>query len=433
MYTILSWYLPGTSKATAESFLASVERWLTDPNRQAGYQLPFTEPLSNLASAPFHTVQGERDSLQIVNAYSADCRRTAVSLHHQNGNSLWVVEAILQKKTGDSEDASFFVYFRKRVPDQSSPTDRVSPRLPKLPLVLIEDGLCTKEHPLAEESFEGMLMPNERQAELLRNHPMPLYPILTVNTRHGLVEPACIEILERQVTLCHLVCEESDAPWVYQISYPRLSHVAEYYLASQMRQTKWPPRSEDDFTRRIVLPNRQGSAPFMITQELISLVGEGCGGSLETDFHTVKELMRSQYRNADATVPVTKALARCLRDARRNAAITQGELAELTEQNLKENELSSGGLLISRIETQRLHRIETDRLRPLIRCLGLDEWEVLRLVNVEDAEEPSREEESAESVDSGADADVNFCFKCGERVLSPDACFCFKCGQRIRP
>lgn len=497
MYTPLIWHFHGTAKANPKSFLDAIEGWLTSDERKTNYGFEFKKPLSELYpnELPFFDKSAEghaeeknsnKSTIEILTAEEDGECFVSMKLERNTGNSTWIVEAGYSHKIAYPDSSRFVIKFGKSVIDTAKPSDHHdlfrSP--PKLPSILIEEGLASKE---ATEDFTGPLAPlTDTQFSVLRSLKLPHYPLLTLNMSEGEDYPS-LEVLQLLLgtfgTMVHIrTVSDSAKKWAFRIDYPRLKYTAEYYS-----HANYPRKSEKDkpsFAESGTPARREASTfpltkfqlrhkPHTLITDFTMLIGEGLGHILEIDHERVSKMLERSL--ASRRIAVTEELARLIIEARRLKGYTQGDLAKRIS-SLPDSSRSLNNLLISRIENVRLKRIEVTRLADIERALELpegyfesvlnrtgidalsafvhkseptdtEESEVMAVteasagaaVNAESAvtvvaQPGAVTEESAVTEASAAHEsvkrEIRFCPYCGGEFPSPDANFCPYCGAK---
>lgn len=395
MHSILSWYLSGTPKATPEHFLVTAEHLLKTVAAERGLPFPTALSLKRLAEVPSEVLEGAEGILRIICTADRAHHYTALSISNRDPDTAWTLECILWQQKDAPSDSGFRITLRRKAPEQEVTLAR------RLPEWLVSEGLAVKK-------------------------PHATLPLLTINTA---VLPQA-ELPWEYRFLCRTEQIQSASLPPYQMESPLLPHRLEYRFADQ---TGAIPQPIPDVTA-VLLPHApaEGTLPEEVAYALTQLAEEAIRRLPCPDFAAVSHLLRHRDNSSAVSVAVTKALADRLRQARRANGLTQGDLSELTERFAKSPEQASGGLLISRIETMRLHRIETEKLLLIAKCLGLDERELLCLSDRGEGEPAVPNLQAPSKSPTPPNGRIHFCWACGNKRPSLDGTFCTFCGQKLQ-
>lgn len=452
MYTPLSWYLHGTKQASQKKFLATVEKWLTSPDRKPDYEFKFEPHLSEI-SQNHAFYKGEKNcSLEIVKTEDEEFFYTSIFLEKHSGNTIWIVDCVFRQDISNENSSCFVINFRKKTQNLNLPSDffdAINP--PLLAMFLIEEGIASKE---SDEKFNGMLIPQSSEdIDAIENPNMLYYPIVRVNVNDSdsknFAGSDCVNFLLRYQTICHLIINDitnkAEAPlWAFRVEYPRLKYITEYYSyqayqalsdVNSDKKHSYTADMDDPKISRIPLASFQiRSQPYVLIKDILPLVNEGISFYSELDRKKVVDIY--EKNKISKRIPVTHALATTVSEARRAKGMTQNELADATAK-IGTYDSALNSLLISRIEKERLKRIEISKLETLEKCLDLPKGSLIQCnqTSVKDINSNDSAEQNAcanfnREIDITEENGIRFCENCGKEYISSNANFCSFCGYK---
>lgn len=447
MHTNISWYLNGTNNATTENFFDTVEQWLSEPEQQKEYGLKFTSTIKS--KYPQALVYTSKDpnincTLEVVNAEDNPHCYTSLRIEKEDKLTTLILEATFHFEKENPSSKYFIIRYQKKwhsIQEQVNFFD-TSESLTSLPKSLIQKGLATKEY---GEVFNQMLTPETaEQCDALLNAQALHYPLIIINTSKSnlnYVNIDCINYFKKYQTLFHIIVNNIDNDnnpprWALKVEYPRLNYVEEYYSYANFPSQSNDISSADSqkfhnieasgiLHTHIADFHLQSYKDLLITN-LLSAVNESINSLSKLNHQHIVDI----YVHTPATtIVVTDALARKIREARRERGLTQNELAEkILRQDNPDSEIT--GLLISRIEKSRLKKVEKSTLHVLEKYLNLKIGELLNV----DSQTSSKnlDEDTLQHAVSSEVAnnftEIKFCANCGKKFASPNANFCQYCG-----
>ncbi|MBO5440000.1 MAG: hypothetical protein J6A53_05020 [Clostridia bacterium] len=390
MHTIMSWHLPATREASFKSFFNTVESWMREADGSFKYKMDIPSPLYSIGQGCNISIEGIDATLKIICAEDEEFQYSSFLLIRKRtkDNFTWNIECVFKQSKAPDNSSYFVFYLRKNIIDTHKSfkyVDNTSLRFPRIIEMLIKNGLATKEK---GEDFISMLEPSCEQLALIEKNDMCLYPVVYVNSSVA----SGYDMLLTYHSICHIVKCDSNEGWAYKIVFPRLEHTRTF--------------NNDSIDDVIDL--------------LFLLVNEGVSNASNLDY---REVMRIYERGQlNKKTYISKALAHEIQAARKRKGLTQGELADLIISSKGAN-AALNGLLISRIESLRLKRIENDKLNIIEECLDIPNGYLASL-----ASKIENEELPINSFNERA----NFCMKCGKPLpASEDSFFCQYCGKKL--
>lgn len=390
MHTIMSWHLPATKEANQISFFNTLEGWMREADGSFRYKMDIPSPLYSIGGSCSLSIDGVNATLKIICTEDEGFTYNSFLLirNRTEDNYTWNIDCVFKKSKSDANSSYFAINLRKNIIDTHKSfkyLDNMKLRFPRFIELLIKNGLATKEK---GEAFISMLEPNDHQLALLKANTMCLYPIVYVNSNIA----SGYDALLTYHSICHIVKCDVDEAWAYKIVFPRLEHMRTF-----------DNDSIDD-----------------VIDLLFLLVNEGISDSSNLDY---REMLRLYEKSQSAKKTyVSKALAQEIQAARKRKGLTQGELADLIISS-KGADASLNGLLISRIESLRLKRIENDKLNIIEECLDIPSGHLATLSNKMDNDEIPMNTLTERA---------NFCMKCGKPLpSSEDSFFCQYCGKKL--
>jgi len=388
MHTIMSWHLPATGKASQKSFFTALESWMREADGSFKYNMDIPSPLYSLGQGCNIVIEGTDATLKIICTEDEEFTYNSFLLirRRTEDNFTWNIDCVF-KKSKSPENSSYFVFnLRKHIINTNKSfkyVDNINIRFPKIIEMLINDGIATKEK---GEEFISMLEPSDEQLRLLEANSTCLYPIIYINTDMA----SGYDALLKYHSICHIV--KSKGNYAYKVAFPRLEH-----------ERIFNNDNIDD-----------------VVDLLFLLVNEGISNSHFLDY---REILRLHEKNQLAKKTyVSKALAQEIQAARKRKGLTQGDLANLIISS-KGPDTPLNSLLISRIESLRLKRIENDKLNIIEECLDIPSGYLSTL---------SSKMESDELPMNNMNERASFCMKCGKPLPeAEDSFFCQYCGKKL--
>ena len=389
MYTIMSWYLPATKKATQENFLAAIRKWLTKGEiSRYGFDLSFL-PDESCQSCIGSSV-GENAKFNFVCAEDENCVYSSFVFEraHPEENYARYLECILVNSKID-DDHYFVAHLKKNIINENASFNHdasIENRLPSFINSLIEDRLAMKERFMY--SNDVMDFGSEDASQLLESE-LNLYPILIVNQNkldHSHFTPYS--------SICHIISDKFNGDWKCKLSFNRL-------------------RTELTFENDLV--------PHII-HELFYYVNVGVSTHSSIDHEAILRIFEKGYVNKK--IHITDSMVEKIKDARKKKGLTQGELADYIA-SIKGNDTPFNSLFISRIESRRQKRIESEKLSVLEEILDLP------IGYLSAGDRPG--EHHCEKPSMERDSSPKFCMMCGSPLpqgKSPR--FCPYCGEPLQ-
>lgn len=456
MFTVVSWYLHASPKANESTFFAAIEEWLLERNHNYGFKFQKNSLKEMMTSMSTKVIEGERATLQIAKGVDESNSYIAISLDNESNNILWIVECVF-KQSLDRTNGCFVVRLSKRINNHEQPGKFYRTTIPKLSEYLISLGVASKEK---GDEYIGVLALDSQLYDLyncLTNRgdgtyspDVNNYPLVIVN-ESKVGEKGRKAILELQ-SLCHIYSAELDEKWAYKISYPRLRYEAEYYAYDMWKEVQ---NSEDNSSKShhsFRSKKQIEEKPYIIKQELITLVNEGISHLTGMDYHIALDIIN---KNNTSMVYITQELASGLKEARKLRGFTQNELAEKSRMALTKDasteEANDGvsqitGLLISRIETRRIQYVDSKKLLTLEKSLGLPTYALVDMTSKTESDvltnsvsmtcTSSQSDGFAVNSSNENNGDnPKFCWHCGSKLPMLDngmkAKFCTQCGKSV--
>lgn len=388
MYTIMSWYLPATKKATQESFFSSIKKWLSNgESTRHGFDLSIlpTEPRQSYIAS----TEGENAKFNIV--CSEDEKYIYSSflyerIHLEGNFARYLDCSFVDSKSG--EGSYFVAHLKKNILDENADFDHdasIEVRLPSFINNLLSDNLATKER---FDSCCDVMEFGCEEASALLDRKLNIYPILIINENklsHTIFTPYS--------SICHIIRDKFNGDWECKLSFNRL-------------------RTELTF---------ENDSPSHIIHELFYYVNVGVSAHSSIDHASVLRTFEKGYINKK--IHITDSMVEKIKTARKKKGLTQGELADYIE-SIKGQDNPFNSLFISRIESKRQKRIESEKLSILEESLDLP-LGYLSAQSDNDfvSEKPSMEREGQ----------PKFCMMCGSPLpQGKNPRFCPYCGENLQ-
>lgn len=453
MFTAVSWYLHASPKANESTFFTAVEDWLLERNHNYGFQFQKNSLKDLVASMSTKVIEGDRATLQIAKGVDESNSYIAISLDNESNNVLWIVECVF-KQSLDKTNGCFVIRLSKRINNHEQPGKFYRTTIPKLSEYLIRQGVATKEK---GDEYIGVLTLDPQlydhlayRGDSMYSPDVNNYPLVIVN-ESNVGEKGRKEVLELQ-SLCHIYSVKLDEKWAYKISYPRLQYEAEYYAYDMWKDIQKPEDNSPKIHHSFRSKKQIEEKPYIIKQELITLVNEGISHLTGMDYHTTLDIIN---KNNTSMVYITQELASGLKEARKLRGFTQNELAEkarievkkdLSTEEAYDGESQITGLLISRIETRRIQCVDSKKLLVLEKSLGLPVYTLVGMTSKTESTIPTNSAVltcpsnqaygSTVNRDKENDGDnPKFCWHCGSKLPVLDngmkAKFCTQCGESV--
>lgn len=384
----MSWHLPATDKASPKSFFSVLESWMREADGSFKYNMDIPSPLYSIGQSCNIIIEGNDATLKIICTEDEEFTYNSFLLirRRTEDNFTWNIDCVF-KQSKSPDNSSYFVFnLRKNIIDTSKSfkyVDNINIKFPRIIDILIKTGLATKEK---GEKFISMLEPNDEQLALLEANHTCLYPIIYINADIA----SGYDALLKYHSICHIV--QGNGDYAYKVVFPRLEHMRTFHNDNV-----------DD-----------------VIDLLFLLVNEGISNSHFLDY---REVLRLYEKNQSVKKTyVSKALAQEIQAARKRKGLTQGDLANLIISS-KGADTTLNSLLISRIESLRLKRIENDKLNIIEECLDIPTGYLATL---------SAKMENDELPMNNFNEKANFCMKCGKPLpASEDSFFCQYCGKKL--
>lgn len=396
MYQILSFQLPARSDVTDEDAVQALVNWVSESPHYGFQKKDLEEMLLNCRTVRDYSgeITGKKAALRF-------CRATADHAHYiemrienpdEKNNFLWRAECIFRRKE-DEQAGAFQITLSRELLQPGKPAclDTVA-RVPYI------------------------------AKQLKRRNHLPI-------EAHGGAE-LCAQPSRFPVIFCGAGSRAGNGETIVRYMKNNLGPIAQVVSGEQAAAYLAQAEGVEQDGILVVYPIAGVRKAYSILSGDGSICDEKAGRVVSdvirwvTEIHAGTAIPWQEISEAEAPAPkplpgkyctVNPAMGSCLRTLRRRSGFSQQELAA---------KVGSTGLIISRLETARVQRVQTDLLRELELTLGVEEGTISAAREEPEYTAPVPEEARQLPEKAG------FCRHCGLHLYQ-DSFFCPKCGTKV--
>ncbi|MGM9618218.1 MAG: helix-turn-helix domain-containing protein [Oscillospiraceae bacterium] len=394
MYPVLSFQLPAKSDISQDAVIRAFWQWVSDSQY---YHFGATQ-LEDILNSNFYNFQAEHlitkeASLQLIRLSAEGRYYIAAQLDKPDvqNNLLWQARCIFEQEEKKEAPGTFHISLNRGVLQNGQPANiSCLPMIPDIVKILLRGQLAAG------------IDDDQVQAEK--------FPRVLVGIACTEGHKAFMDKLETYISLIAQI--KADGEHGIRIIYPAATIKRTYPAA--------------------LLASGDTAAVELITWDVFHMVSE-IHSSQTVSWEWLQEQLPKKP-SGNAATPGTQgaycymnqAMASRLKQARRQQAMSQNELAQA---------VNSSGLIISRLETTRVQRVLRSLLNDIERALGLPENDIVSLQNAESGTSQGAAD-AAEALPSSAGADgqtppkSGYCRLCGTHLYK-DSRYCPKCGTKV--
>lgn len=410
MYPVLSFWLPAKPAISQEEIIRAFLDWVSR-SQHYDFGTVLVEDVMDGDSYSLQAVDmvAKKAILKLIRCSEAGNRYAAAQLESpdEEHNLLWRAECIFEQRENDKDIPGVFnISLKRDILQPGEPADiSTLPKIPYIAKKLLRDGLAAESGDAQKgDHFPHLLVGRDcagECGEFLKDLKRSLYPV------------ARIETAEEAGGGDFASCAADEV----QVTYHPLSGIKKYSYTVELHRENYM-----DAVRQIVW-------------DIFRMISEVQGAQMTSwehlwDYASKASAGKTAHLGSRGNYCyMNRAMANCLRQARRQYGMSQKDLAQ---------KVGTTGLIISRLETTRVQKVLRSMLNDIEQALALPKNTIVSLQSEEDEREQSgeditgvlKEDISAGEADEKVPAKSGYCRFCGTHLYT-DSRYCPKCGKKV--